>query len=38
VTVAATLLDTLLVPSADRVGKVYYQLKDILAIAREQQA
>jgi hypothetical protein len=29
-------LDTLPTPSTDEVGKVYYQLKDILGIAAEQ--
>jgi hypothetical protein len=30
---AASLLNTLLVPSADGVDRVYRQLKDILSIA-----
>jgi hypothetical protein len=34
----ATLLDTIPTPSADGVGKVYRQLKDILSVATEHQA
>jgi hypothetical protein len=37
VAIAAALLDTLPVPSTDRVDKVYRQLKDILSIAVVQQ-
>jgi hypothetical protein len=38
VATAVALLVTLLVPSADGVDKVYYQLKDILGVAATQQA
>jgi hypothetical protein len=35
---AATLLDTLPMPSTDGIDMVYHQLKDILGVATEQQA
>jgi hypothetical protein len=38
VAIAATLLDTLPVPSTDGVCKVYQQLKNILGVVAEQQA
>jgi hypothetical protein len=34
----AVLLDTLPAPSTGKVDKVYHQLRDILAVATEQQA
>jgi hypothetical protein len=36
VAMVVALLDTLAMPSADRVDKVYHQLKDILDVATEQ--
>jgi hypothetical protein len=36
VAVAAEILDTLPVPSSNRVDRVYPQLKDILSVATEQ--
>jgi hypothetical protein len=38
VAAAVALLDTLLTPSTDAVGKVYQQMRDILDVAAEQQA